>query len=225
QGVVERGTARSIRQLAPYVGGKTGTSDQENDAWFVGFTNEVTVAVWVGYDNADGKRRTLGAGETGSKVALPIFASIIEGVWASYAPRTVLNPPSDEAQRQLVDLPIDLATGDVLARASTRAFVEHFRRAADGEIADTQYRLVAREDAYASREYDPRDGETLGGWFGGGYDPRYYQVPQWREPPRAAPSPWGGLFGGGRGWWDEDAARRRSRRIDPDYPWGGRNLN
>ncbi|MBV8840685.1 MAG: transglycosylase domain-containing protein, partial [Alphaproteobacteria bacterium] len=47
QGVVERGTARAIRQFAPYVGGKTGTSDNENDAWFVGFTNEVTVAVWV----------------------------------------------------------------------------------------------------------------------------------------------------------------------------------
>ena len=41
------------RGLHPYVAGKTGTSDEENDAWFVGFTNDVTVAVWVGYDNAD----------------------------------------------------------------------------------------------------------------------------------------------------------------------------
>ena len=60
QGVLARGTARSIANLAPYVAGKTGTSDNENDAWFVGFSNEVTVAVWLGYDNADGKRRTLG---------------------------------------------------------------------------------------------------------------------------------------------------------------------
>jgi 1A family penicillin-binding protein len=229
QGVVERGTARAIRQFAPYVGGKTGTSDNENDAWFVGFTNEVTVAVWVGYDNADGRRRTLGSGETGAKVALPIFTSIIEGVWASYAPKTVLNPPSEEAKRQLVDMPIDLITGDVLSRAGARTFVEHFRRADDGEVADTQFRLVAREDAFASRETDQRDGEMLGGWFGGGYDERYsrsYQVPQWREPQRAAPAPWGGGgWFGGRGWWDDDAARRRSRRVDPDYPWGGRNLN
>jgi penicillin-binding protein 1A len=222
QGVVERGTARSIRQLAPYVGGKTGTTDQENDAWFVGFTNEVTVAVWVGYDNADGKRRTLGSGETGAKVALPIFASIIEGVWTSYAPKTVLSPPSGDAQRQLVDLPIDLSTGDVLAKAGPRTFIEHFRRDADGEAADTQYRLVSREDAVASREGDPRDGEVLGGWFG--YDNRYYQAPQWREPPRAAAPPWRGLFGG-QYWWDDDAARRRQRRVDPDYPWGGRGLN
>jgi 1A family penicillin-binding protein len=220
QGVVERGTARSIRQLAPYVGGKTGTTDNENDAWFVGFTNEVSVAVWVGYDNADGKRRTLGSGETGAKVALPIFASIIEDVWASYAPKTVLSPPSSEAQQHLVDLPIELSTGDVLAKAGPRTFVEHFRRDAAGEVDDTQYRLVAREDAFASRGGDPRDGEMLGGWFG--YDERY-QVPQWREPPRAAAPPWRGLFGG-QYWWDDDA-RRRPRRIDPDYPWGGRGLN
>ena len=50
QGVVARGTARAIGQLSPYVGGKTGTSDDENDAWFVGFTNDVTIGVWVGYD-------------------------------------------------------------------------------------------------------------------------------------------------------------------------------
>jgi membrane peptidoglycan carboxypeptidase len=66
QGVLARGTAQSIADLAPYVAGKTGTSDDENDAWFVGFTNEVTVAVWIGYDNANGKRRTLGGGATGA---------------------------------------------------------------------------------------------------------------------------------------------------------------
>src|SRR5207245_314794 len=59
QGVLARGTARAIASLAPYVAGKTGTSDEENDAWFVGFTNDVTVEVWIGYDNAGGKRRTL----------------------------------------------------------------------------------------------------------------------------------------------------------------------
>src|SRR5205085_10527589 len=53
QGVVQRGTAHTIASLAPFVAGKTGTTDGENDAWFVGFTNEVTVAVWIGYDNAD----------------------------------------------------------------------------------------------------------------------------------------------------------------------------
>ena len=98
QGVLARGTARSIADLAPYVAGKTGTSDDENDAWFVGFTNEVTVAVWLGYDNADGKRRTLGGGATGGGVAVPIFEPVIKAVWANVAPRTALAPPSPRGQ-------------------------------------------------------------------------------------------------------------------------------
>ena len=57
EGVVARGTAASMRHLTSFVGGKTGTTDNENDAWFVGFTSDVTVAVWVGYDNARASRR------------------------------------------------------------------------------------------------------------------------------------------------------------------------
>ncbi|HEY1542920.1 MAG TPA: transglycosylase domain-containing protein, partial [Xanthobacteraceae bacterium] len=94
QGVVARGTAASMRDLAPYVAGKTGTSEDENDAWFAGFSNDVTVVVWVGYDNGKGDRRTLGGGETGGHVAVPIFRKIIEASWADYAPRTPLAPPS-----------------------------------------------------------------------------------------------------------------------------------
>ena len=87
QGVLARGTARSIANLAPYVAGKTGTSDDENDAWFVGFTNDVTVAVWLGYDNSDGKRRTLGGGSTGGGVAVPIFEPVIQAVGLMSCPR------------------------------------------------------------------------------------------------------------------------------------------
>src|SRR5436305_11743609 len=126
QGVLARGTARAIAGLAPYVAGKTGTSDMENDAWFVGFTNDVTVAVWIGYDNADGKRRTLGGGQTGAKAAIPIFEPIIQAVWASYAPREPLTPPSAEARQHLVDLPIDLRSGERVPTGTPRAFVEHF---------------------------------------------------------------------------------------------------
>ena len=92
QGVLARGTARAIAGLSPYVAGKTGTSDEDNDAWFVGFTNDVTVAVWVGYDNADGKRRTLGGGSTGGHVAVPIFEPVIQAVWAYDAPKAALAP-------------------------------------------------------------------------------------------------------------------------------------
>src|SRR4029079_16530126 len=63
KGVVARATAASMRHLTSFVGGKTGTTDNENDAWFVGFTSDVTVAVWVGYDNARGTQ-TLCTGQT-----------------------------------------------------------------------------------------------------------------------------------------------------------------
>src|SRR5690242_3867715 len=126
QGVLARGTARAIANLAPFVAGKTGTTDNENDAWFVGFTNDVTVAVWIGYDNADGKRRTLGGGATGGGLAVPIFEPVIQAVWASVAPRTALAPPSPEARRQLACRATDLDSGDPQASGG-RGITECFR--------------------------------------------------------------------------------------------------
>ena len=75
--------------------------DQSGNEADQGFTNDVTVAVWLGYDNATGKRRTLVGGATGGGVAVPIFEPIIQAVWANVAPKTVLAPPSLEAKRQL----------------------------------------------------------------------------------------------------------------------------
>src|SRR5262245_35232735 len=215
QGVLQRGTAHAIHQLAPYVAGKTGTTDNENDAWFVGFTNDVTVAVWVGYDNADGKRRTLGAGQTGAKVAVPIFEPIIQAAWTYHAPRTVLAPPSQEAQRELVSLPIDLATGERLASTGRGAFLEHFRVSRYGDVQDTQYQIVPREEAYAYRSYPgypgQYDGETYGGWWADSDNRPFTQSPY---PPQQR---WG-LFAQPPWWAGEE--RSRPRRVDPDYLWG-----
>ena len=148
QGVLARGTARSIASLAPYVAGKTGTSDDENDAWFVGFSNEVTVAVWLGYDNAGGKRRTLGGGATGGGVAVPIFEPVIKAVWANVASRTALALPSREAKRQLACKSIDLDFGEMQG-GPRRPITECFRVDRRAQIVDTQYRLISREGAYA----------------------------------------------------------------------------
>ena len=167
QGVLERGTAASLRRLAPYVGGKTGTTDNENDAWFVGFTNDVTIAVWVGYDNADGKRRTLGRGQTGAKVAIPIFERILEAAWAHHAPKTPLAPPSPEAARQLIALPIDLRSGDRLTDGAGAA-----SPSISGSTASDGWRrrstASCREDeVYAFSKPDPwSDGEAAGGLSG-----------------------------------------------------------
>lgn len=87
--VVRVGTASRMSHLASFVGGKTGTTDNQNDAWFIGFTNSLVVGVWVGYDNNNGKRH-LGDKQTGGKVALPIFQEIIERSFEEFSPRTPL---------------------------------------------------------------------------------------------------------------------------------------
>ena len=141
QGVLARGTARSIAPLSPYVAGKTGTTEEENDAWFVGFTNDVTVAVWLGYDNADGQRRTLGSGSTGGSVALPVFESIIQAVWAYVAPKEALAQPSPEARQQLSCKNVE---SKGRRRRSAEGLSECFRLDEHGRVPDTRYRLVSR---------------------------------------------------------------------------------
>jgi membrane carboxypeptidase/penicillin-binding protein len=161
QGVLARGTASAISGLAPYVAGKTGTSDDENDAWFVGFTNDVTVAVWLGYDNATGKRRTLGGGATGGGVAVPIFEPIIQAVWANVAPKTALAPPSAEAKRQLSCKSIDLDSGEVASRRG-KAVSECFRVDARGKVIDTStgwYRVKAPPPS--ARQRQPEQGAMI----------------------------------------------------------------
>jgi membrane carboxypeptidase/penicillin-binding protein len=141
QGVVQRGTAHAMSDLAPYVAGKTGTSEDENDAWFVGFTNDVTVAIWVGYDNGDGKRRTLGSGATGAHVALPIFQPVIEATWAQGRPKTPLNPPSLEAKRLLVAAE---GEGARYGRSRSRVLLlEYLRKNSRGEPVDARYALLS----------------------------------------------------------------------------------
>jgi membrane carboxypeptidase/penicillin-binding protein len=191
QGVLARGTARAIADLSPYVAGKTGTSDDENDAWFVGFTNEVTVAVWIGYDNADGVRRTLGGGSTGGGVAVPIFEPVIQAVWANIAPRTALAPPSPEVKRQLACKSVDLESGETKERGG-KAITECFRVDGKGRIIDTETRLVSQDGEHAKRDrdddaYRPRLGATI--------QHRQYARAHMRSdrPPAPAPvaSPWG----------------------------------
>jgi membrane carboxypeptidase/penicillin-binding protein len=141
EGVVARGTAASIKQHTGFIGGKTGTTDNENDAWFVGFTSDVTVAVWVGYDNA-GSKRTLGQGETGGKNAVPIAEQIFQATWQHHAPKSQLAPPSAEIARTLKAFPIDVFTGQKVSPSKT-AFMEYFR-VTGGRIRETQHAMVGR---------------------------------------------------------------------------------
>jgi penicillin-binding protein 1A len=228
QGVVARGTARRLAAFSNVIAGKTGTSDDFNDAWFVGFSNDVTIAVWVGYDNAKG-RRTLGPRQAGSRVALPIFEQIMRAVWQNYAPPTALAGPSREAQRRLVALPIDVRTGERLDNRSRNAFMEYFRLDDAGQVSETQYQLVSRHDYGGGGSWNSNP-NPFSFFFGGGFGswgPRrdydgtpFFGRPAWRDDwqrnsdqrylrePRPAP--------------DQDNGRPRLRRVDPDFFWRNR---
>ena len=73
-GAVERGTAKKLRTLNLPLAGKTGTTNNNYDAWFIGFSSNLVIGVYIGFDNP----KTLGKYETGSKAALPIFKDFIE---------------------------------------------------------------------------------------------------------------------------------------------------
>jgi penicillin-binding protein 1A len=78
RGVVERGTAQAAASLQWPFAGKTGTMDEYTDAWFIGFDADVTVGVWIGYD----EKRSLGYGETGATAALPVWMDVMRSYLA-----------------------------------------------------------------------------------------------------------------------------------------------
>ena len=76
EGVVKYGTAWRARSIGKIIGGKTGTSNGFRDAWFIGFSPDLVVGVYVGFDD----NRTLGENETGSRAALPIFIEAMKEI-------------------------------------------------------------------------------------------------------------------------------------------------
>jgi penicillin-binding protein 1A len=108
QSVVELGTAQRAKRLRRPVAGKTGTTNDYTDAWFIGFTPSLTCGVWIGYD----KKKSLGRGETGARAALPTWVDFMERVVKdkpveTFAPVTLPQKPVS----QRVDTADD-ASGD-----------------------------------------------------------------------------------------------------------------
>jgi membrane carboxypeptidase/penicillin-binding protein len=82
EGVVQRGTARRAAALGWPMAGKTGTTDDYRDAWFIGYTPKLAAGVWVGFD----KTSTLGHGEAGSRAALPIWINFMKKTGSGISP-------------------------------------------------------------------------------------------------------------------------------------------
>ncbi len=101
EGVVRRGTAASIADFPRPVAGKTGTTDEHTDAWFIGYTAGLVCGVWVGLDQAE----SLGRGQSGARVALPIWNDIMRAATAEHQVLDFPRPP------QVIQAPVDPATG------------------------------------------------------------------------------------------------------------------
>jgi penicillin-binding protein 1A len=114
--VVETGTAQRAKALGRPVAGKTGTTNEAKDAWFVGYSTELVVGVWVGYDDP----APLGWGEAGSATALPAWLSFMKVAHAGH-PSTDFPRPGSIA---LVS--VDPQTGLLAYPGQTDAVEEEF---------------------------------------------------------------------------------------------------
>jgi penicillin-binding protein 1A len=85
---VRQGTATKLQELKRPVAGKTGTTNDYTDAWFIGFTPSLTMGVWVGFD----EKVTLGDKETGGRVALPIWFDTMQEIYKNRKVETFLAP-------------------------------------------------------------------------------------------------------------------------------------
>jgi penicillin-binding protein 1A len=117
RGVVQRGTAAKAAALNWPIGGKTGTTDDYSDAWFIGFDPDITIGVWVGYD----QKRSMGPAGTGSESALPIWIQIMK---AWIGDRKEL--PTFEAPGNIVFAAVDRASGNLALDGVPGAINEAF---------------------------------------------------------------------------------------------------
>ncbi len=116
EGVVERGTGRRARELGRPLAGKTGTTNDSRDAWFLGFSPDLVVGVWVGFDTP----KSLGPRETGASAALPIWKAFMGEALEGRPPTPFRMPPG------VVNVRIDADTGLLPGPDSERVIVEAF---------------------------------------------------------------------------------------------------
>ncbi|HXH40314.1 MAG TPA: PBP1A family penicillin-binding protein [Thermoanaerobaculia bacterium] len=105
RGTIDRGTGFEAHTLPPPLAGKTGTTNSYTDAWFIGFSPEYTIGVWVGYDDPS---RSLGGGATGAEVALPIWIDIVKQIDVL---KLRTSRPEFDIPPGIVMAPMDLKTG------------------------------------------------------------------------------------------------------------------
>lgn len=142
--VVTEGTGQRLRRLGRTLAGKTGTTDNYTDAWFMGFSPELTTGVWVGHDD----NQRLGWGETGARTALPIWGDFMQVALAPYPQQDFEVPENIEFQR------IDRSSGLIADAGTQDAYFQPFlagtapERSFSDQSTSEKSRQAAREDIF-----------------------------------------------------------------------------
>ena len=141
KGVIDRGTATVLKPLGRPIAGKTGTTNDQMDAWFLGYTPEWVAGAWVGYD----VKRTIGKMETGGKAAAPIFLYFMQE-FLKDTPITDFDIPDG-----VVPVPVNLSSGHVVSSDAEGAFTEYFK--AGSEPTETEEEAQIPQDYLSSDEF------------------------------------------------------------------------
>ena len=118
EGVVLRGTGKKLKSLNLNIGGKTGTTNNNTDTWFIGFTSNLVIGVYAGSDNP----MPLGKYETGAKTALPIFRSFIEKTISKSESRPFKVPEG------IIMMVVDPLTGQRTKFSTKNTIIENFKK-------------------------------------------------------------------------------------------------
>ena len=126
EGVVQRGTAKKLRNLKLNIAGKTGTTNKNTDTWFIGFTSNLLIGVFVGSDSPI----PLGRYETGSKTALPIFKEFVKKAVKKFEARPF------KAVDGTVMMVVDPITGQKAKFSSKNTIIEVYKKenVIDGKV-------------------------------------------------------------------------------------------
>ena len=116
RGVIQNGTGRGARHVSSFIGGKTGTTNNYVDALFLGFSSNLALGVWTGFDD----NKTLGWGETGAKAALPIWKDYMEGYLKKYGEYDFKAPDG------IINVQINKETGRLAESVDANTIMEAF---------------------------------------------------------------------------------------------------
>jgi penicillin-binding protein 1A len=151
QGVVDRGTGRRIASLGIPLGGKTGTTNDSTDAWFVGFAPDLAVGVYIGFDTP----RTLGKGETGASAAVPVFQNFMGTVLKNKPATPFRVPPGIRLVR------VNPETGALARPGDKGSILEAFRPGT--EPTSTRSVLDGSEEVDNDADDESEDEDSVSG--------------------------------------------------------------